>query len=367
MAKRVGVDKWLFFTTLLLVVVGLAMVFSASAVVAQERYHSEFAFVGKQAGWALLGVVAMLVLMHVDYSHYNSPKFIYPALCVTTLLLVSVFFFPGSHNTHRWIRFGGFFTFQPSEIAKPVLVLFLAWFLHTRLDAMRDWKHTLLRAVIMPLAFAGLIVRQPDLGTALVLAGVTAMMLVLAGMEWKFLLLGFCATLPGLAALLFMVAWRRERMLVFLHPNCDLKEAGGAGYHICQSLIAVGTGGVTGRGYMEGIQKLFFLPEASTDFIFANIAEELGFIGAMVIVLLFVVLGVRGLRAAFRSTDPFARLTAFGITTAILLQAFFNISVVLSLVPTKGIPLPLISSGGTSLFCTLASIGVLLNITKKAD
>ena len=141
----------------------------------------------------------------------------------------------------------------------------------------------------------------------------------------------------------------------------------GAGYHIYQSLIAVGTGGLTGRGYMEGMQKLFYLPEASTDFIFANIAEELGFIGAMFIVLLFVVFGVRGLRAAFRSRDPFARLAAFGITTTILLQAFFNISVVLSLVPTKGIPLPLISHGGTSLFCTLASIGILLNISRQAE
>jgi cell division protein FtsW len=364
MAKLVGVDKWMFFTTLLLVLVGLAMVFSASAVVAQERYHSEFAFVGRQAGWALAGVLALLLLMHVDFSVYNSPKFIYPALCITTLLLVLVFFIPGSHNTHRWIRFGGFFTFQPSEIAKPVLVLFLAWFLHTRLDAMRDWKRTLLRAAIMPVVFILLIVRQPDLGTALVLAGVTAMMLVLAGMEWKYLLGGVCATLPGLAALLFMVAWRRQRMLVFLNPEADPQ---GAGFHINQSLIAVGTGGLTGRGYMEGMQKLFYLPEASTDFIFANIAEELGFIGAMFIVGLFVVLGYRGLRAAFRSTDPFARLAAFGITTTILLQAFFNISVVLSLVPTKGIPLPLISSGGTSLFFTLASIGILLNITKKAD
>jgi cell division protein FtsW len=364
MAARISVDKWMFFTTLLLVVVGLAMVFSASAVVAEARYHSEFTDLGRQAGWALAGVACMLVLMHVDYSTYNSPRFIYPALCVTTLLLVLVFFIPGSHNTHRWIRFGGHFTFQPSEIAKPVLVLFLAWFLHTRLDAMRDWKHTLLRAAVMPVVFILLIVRQPDLGTALVLAGVTAIMLVLAGMEWKYLLAGVCAMLPGLAALLFMVAWRRQRMLVFLHPDSDPM---GAGFHINQSLIAVGTGGLTGRGYMEGMQKLFYLPEASTDFIFANIAEELGFIGAICIVLLFVVFGVRGLRTAFRSQDPFARLVAFGITTTILLQAFFNISVVLSLVPTKGIPLPLISSGGTSLFCTLASIGVLLNISRKVD
>jgi cell division protein FtsW len=354
----------MFCTTLLLVVVGLAMVFSASAVVAQERYHSEFAYVGRQALWALVGVLAMLLLMHLNADSYNSPRFIYPTLCVTTLLLVLVFFFPNSHNTHRWIRFGNFFTLQPSEIAKPVLVLFLAWFLHTRLDAMRDWKHTLLPAAIMPLVFAGLIVREPDLGTAMVLVAVIAMMLVLAGMEWKYLFGGVCLLLPGLAALLLLVPWRRQRMLVFLCPECDSQ---GAGFHINQSLIAVGTGGLTGRGYMEGMQKLFYLPEASTDFIFANIAEELGFIGAIAIVLLFAVFGWRGLRAAFRSQDSFARLAAFGITTTILLQAFFNISVVLALLPTKGIPLPLISSGGTSLFCTLASIGILLNITRKAD
>jgi cell division protein FtsW len=233
---------------------------------------------------------------------------------------------------------------------------------------MRDLKQTLLRAIIMPVVFILLIVKQPDLGTALVLAGVTAMVLVLAGMEWKYLLAGVIAMLPGLAALLFMVAWRRQRMLVFLNPNCDAKDAAAAAsYHVCQSLIAVGSGGFTGRGFMEGMQKLFYLPEAPTDFIFANIAEELGFIGAIAIVALFVLFGVRGLRTAFRSKDPFARLVAFGITTSILLQAFFNISVVLSLVPTKGIPLPLISSGGSSLFFTLASIGILLNISKKVD
>jgi cell division protein FtsW len=354
----------MFFTTVLLIVAGLVMVFSASAVVAQERFHSPYAFVGKQALWALLGVLMMLILMHVDYNLYKSPRFIYPALCVTTLLLVLVYFFPGSHNTHRWIRFGGLFTFQPSEIAKPVLVLFLAWFLHTRLGDLRDFKHTLLPAAIMPLVFAVLIVCEPDLGTALVLAGVTAMMLFVAGLEWKYLAIAAGAALPVLAAFLFLVPWRHRRLLVFLSPDADPQ---GAGFHINQSLIAVGTGGLTGRGYMEGMQKLFYLPEASTDFIFANIAEELGFIGAIAIVLLFVVFGVRGLRAAFRSQDPFARLTAFGITTAILLQAFFNISVVLALLPTKGIPLPLISSGGTSVFVTLASIGILLNITKKVE
>jgi cell division protein FtsW len=364
MAKRAGVDKWLFFITVLLIVAGLVMVFSASAIMAQERYHSPYTFVGKQAGWALLGLLALLVLSHIDYTIYKSPRFIYPALCVTTFLLVLVFFIPGSHNTHRWIRFGDFFTFQPSEIAKPVLVLFLAWFLSTRLDKMNDWKNTLLRAAIIPVVLIALIDRQPDLGTALVLAGVTAMMLVLAGMEWKYLFIAAAAAMPVLAYQLLKVGFRRQRMLVFLSPDSDPQ---GAGFHINQSLIAVGTGGLTGRGYMEGVQKLFFLPEAHTDFIYANIAEELGFIGAIAILILFVLFGWRGLRAAFRSPDPFARMVAFGITTTLVLQAFFNISVVVSLLPTKGIPLPLISSGGTSVFCTLASIGVLLNITRKTD
>jgi len=363
MAKRVGVDKWIFFTTLLLVVVGLVMVFSASAVTAQERYHSPYAFVGRQAGWALAGIFAMIVLSRIDYTRYNTPRFIFPALAITTVMLVLVYFFRDSHHTHRWIRFGAF-SFQPSEIAKPVIILFLAWFLSTRLDQMNDWRNTLLKAALMPVVFILLIVKQPDLGTALVVAGVSAMLLLLAGMDWKYLALAAAAAAPGLAVLLFWVPWRRARMLAFMHPDLDPQ---GAGFHINQSLIAVGTGGFAGKGYMEGMQKLFYLPEAQTDFIYANIAEELGFLGAMAILILFVVLGYRGLRTAFRSTDPFARLTAFGLTTAILLQAFFNISVVLSLLPTKGIPLPFISSGGTSLFFTLSGIGILLNISKKVD
>ena len=363
MAKRIGVDKWIFFTTLTLVVVGLAMVFSASAIIAQEHFHSPYTLLVRQAAWALGGVLLMVFLMSVDYDKYNSPRFIFPALAVTTVLLVGVFFLRGANATHRWIRFGAF-SFQPSEIAKPVLILFLAWFLAHRLDSISDWRRTLLRAALIPVVFILLIVKQPDLGTALVLAGVTAMMLLLAGMEWRYLALAAAVAAPPLAALLFWVPWRRARMLAFIHPDLDPQ---GAGFHINQSLIAVGTGGLTGRGFMEGMQKLFYLPEASTDFIFANVAEELGFLGAMAIVTLFCVLAYRGLRTAYRSTDPFARLTAFGITTAILLQAFFNISVVLSLLPTKGIPLPFISSGGTSLFFTLASIGILLNISKTVE
>jgi cell division protein FtsW len=363
MVKQTGVDKWLFFVTLVLVVFGLAMVFSASAIVARESNMSEFVFAGRQAGWALAGVLAMLGLMCVDVSSYKSPRVVYPAVAITVLLLLGTYLLPNSRATHRWIRFGHQFTFQPSELAKLVLVLFMAWFLHTRLDKMRDWKGTLLRVAIVPVMLIGIVGKQPDLGTALVLAGVTAMMLILAGIEWKWLLGAFLLSLPPLI-LMLMVGFRQNRLKVFLHPEADPT---GPGFHIYQSLIAVGAGGLTGRGYMEGIQKLFFLPEAATDFIYANICEELGLMGALGLLALFGVFAWRGLRTAFRSQDPFARFMAFGITTTILLQAFFNISVVLSLVPAKGIPLPLISSGGTSLFTTLASIGILLSISRKTE
>jgi cell division protein FtsW len=362
MAKRAGVDKWLFFITVVLIVTGLAMVFSASAVVAQEQHHSPYSIVGKQAICALAGLAALLLLSHIDYSVYNSPRVLYPALCITVFLLGLVYFMPAVNNAHRWINLHGF-NIQPSEIAKPVLVLFLAWFLSTRLGQMRDWKNTLLRAAIIPVLFMVLIDRQPDLGTALVLAGVTAMMLVLAGMEWKYLFMGVAAAMPLLAYQL-LSGYHRKRMEAFFNPDSDPL---GVGFHINQSLIAVGAGGLTGRGYMNGAQKLFFLPEAHNDFIFANIAEELGFVGAIVLLCFFVYFGWRGLRTAFRAPDSFARLAAFGLTTTILLQAFFNISVVIALLPAKGIPLPLISAGGTSIIVTLASIGVLLNISRKAD
>jgi cell division protein FtsW len=363
MAKRVGVDKWLFGTVLLLVLFGLVMVFSASAVMAKETLGSPYAYVIRQALWALLGMVALFALMQVDYRRYNSYPVVVGAVAVTTLLLASVFLMGGTNGAHRWIRVAGT-TLEPSELAKPVIVLFLAYFLQTRIHAMDDWKGTILRAVLPPLVFIALILKEPDLGTALVCAGVTALMLYLAGAQLKYFAIGAALASPVLYYMLFHVAFRRARMLAFINPELDPK---GAGFHILQSLIAVGTGGIFGRGLMEGVQKLFYLPEPHTDFIFANICEELGLVGALAIVGLFVFLGYRGLRAAVFSTDPFARFLAFGITTAILIQAFFNISVVLALVPTKGITLPLISSGGTSVFITLASLGILLNITREID
>ena len=365
MAKRVGVDKVLFCTTLILVVIGLVMVFSASAIIAQASSGSPYSFLIKQAIWGVLGLAAMTVVMQVDYRKLNHPRVVFPLVAITALLLLVVFTMPVSHGAHRWIKLGPL-SLQPSEIAKPVMVLFLAWFLQNKLHMVNDFRSTLIPAALPSLLFIGLIMKEPDLGTALVCAGVTALMLYLAGMKIEYLLaMAGAAAAPVLEYMLLPVKLRRDALLAFLNPIADPL---GIGFHMNQSLIAVGTGRPVWRGATwKGVQKLFYLPESHTDFIFANIAEELGLVGALVVVALFVVLGYRGLRAAMLSRDPFARFLAFGITTTILIQAFFNISVVLALVPTKGITLPFISYGGTSLFITLLSIGVLLNITRECD
>jgi len=363
MAKRISVDKTLFTVTLLLVFVGLIMVFSASAVMAQERFGSPYTFLIKQIVWAVAGLVAMVVLMNFDYRRLKHPAIVFSLLGITTLLLLAVFFLDRSHNTHRWIRFGGF-SLQPSEIAKPVLILFLAYFLENKLKSMDDWRHTLLPAAIPVALFAGLIVLEPDLGTAIACAAVAATILYVAGMRLRYFGYAIAASLLPLYLLIFRVQWRYERILAFLNPYSDPQ---GRGFHVIQSLIAVGTGGFAGVGLMEGKQKLFYLPEPQTDFVFAVLSEELGLIGSLIVVALFAVFLYRGLRVAFRTNDTFARFLALGVTAMVVIQAMMNISVVLALMPTKGIPLPFISYGGSSIFITLASVGVLLNITQQTD
>jgi cell division protein FtsW len=363
MAKRVSVDRWLFTVTMLLVFVGLVMVFSASAVMARERFGSPYAFSLKQLIWAAAGLVAMVVAMRVDYRRYKHPALVFSLLGLTTLLLISVFFLDRSHNTHRWFRVGAF-SFQPSELAKPVLILFLGYFLEARTKVMDDWRNTLLPAGAPVLMLLGLIVLQPDLGTAIACAGIVACILYVAGMRMRYFAYAFGASLVPLYFLIFHVSFRRDRILAFLNPYAERQKAG---FHLIQSLIAVGTGGITGTGLMEGKQKLFYLPEPHTDFIFAVTAEELGLVGAMFVVTLFAIFLWRGMRASWRTEDTFGRYLAVGITSMVVLQAFINISVVLGMMPTKGIPLPLVSYGGSSLFVTLACVGVLLNITKQAE
>src|SRR5581483_5873746 len=363
MAKRVSVDRWMFTVTLLLVFVGLVMVFSASAVVAQERYGSGYFFLFRQLGWAAAGLAGMVVAMKVDYRRYKHPAAVFSLLGVTTLLLISVFFLDRAHHTHRWIHWGTF-SFQPSEMAKPALILFLAFFLESRTQAMQDWRNTLLPAVTPTVLFVALIVFQPDLGTAIACAAITACMLFVAGLDLKYLGYGLLASVLPLYFLIFHVAYRRDRILAFLDPYSDPQ---GRGFHIIQSLIAVSTGGITGVGLMEGKQKLFYLPEPHTDFIFAVTAEELGLVGGSIVILLFVVFLWRGFRLALRTQDMFGRFLATGITSMVVVQAFINVSVVLGMMPTKGIPLPFVSYGGSSLAVTLVCVGVLLNLSKQAE
>jgi cell division protein FtsW len=330
---------------------------------ARERFGSPYAFLSKQLVWAIAGLMAMVLTMRIDYRRYKHPAFVFSFLGITTLLLISVFFLDRSHNTHRWIHAGGL-SFQPSELAKPVLILFLAFFLETRAKAMDDWRNTLVPAAVPVLALIGLIVLQPDLGTGIACAGIAACILYVAGMRMRYFGYAFAASLLPLYFLIFHVRFRRERILAFINPYAERQKAG---FHLIQSLIAVGTGGITGTGLMEGKQKLFYLPEPHTDFIFAVTAEELGLVGAMFVVALFAIFLWRGMRVSWRTEDIFGRYLAVGITSMVVLQAFINISVVLGMMPTKGIPLPLVSYGGSSLFVTLACVGVLLNITKQAE
>lgn len=363
MAKRVSVDRWMFTVTTILVFVGLVMIFSASAVMAKERYGSAYEFLLKQLLWAVAGLAVMVVATKLDYKRLQHPALVFLLLGFTTLLLISVFFLDRTHGTHRWFHVGPI-SLQPSELAKPALILFLAWFLENKTNAMDDWRNTLIPAVVPTAAFLGLIAFQPDLGTAIACAGITACVLFVAGVRLRYFGYAFAASLLPLYFLIFHVSYRKDRILAFLNPYADPK---GFGFHIIQSLIAVATGGVTGLGLMEGKQKLFYLPEPHTDFIFAVTAEELGLVGALAVIILFAIFLWRGTRAALRTQDNFGRFLAVGITSMIVLQAFINISVVLGLMPTKGIPLPFVSYGGSSLFVTLMCVGVLLNITKQAE
>lgn len=353
----------MFTVTTVLVFIGLVMIFSASAVMAKERFGSAYEFLLKQLVWAVAGLVAMIIAMKVDYKRLQHPALVFTSLGVTTLLLISVFFLDRAHGTHRWFHLG-LVSLQPSEMAKPALILFLAWFLHDKIEAIDDWRNTIIPAIVPTAVFLGLIVFQPDLGTAIACAGITACILFVAGIRFRYFGYALVAAIVPLYFLIFHVSYRRDRILAFLNPYADPK---GFGFHIIQSLIAVATGGVTGLGLMEGKQKLFYLPEPHTDFIFAVTAEELGLMGAIAVVALFGIFLWRGTRAALRTQDNFGRFLAVGITAMIVLQAFINISVVLGLMPTKGIPLPFVSYGGSSLFVTLMCVGVLLNITKQAE
>jgi len=363
MAKKLSSDLALFAVTAALLGFGLVMVWSASSVLAQEHHGNAYHFLLKQALWAAIGLVAMSVALRIDYRKLRTPRFVYGAVIATTLLLIVVLFLKPVNETHRWIRLGAL-SFQPAELAKLSLILFLATHLERRGERVNEFLTSLFPVLLLLGWFAFLVFVQPDLGSAAILVITAAVMLFLAGVRLRY----FAAlAVPASALLYFAVTgahYRWARIVTFFNPWADAR---GTGYQIIQSMIAVGTGGISGVGFMEGRQKQFYLPYPYSDFIYAVIGEELGLLGALAVVAAFLFFLWRGLRAAFKAPDAFGMFLAAGLTLAIVLQAFINISVVLGLVPTKGIPLPFISAGGSSLLFTLVSVGLILNVSQHAD
>jgi len=362
MPQKLQIDKWLFSATVGLALFGVVMVYSASAVIAQSENHSQFHYVIKQSIWTMLGFVAMFIAMRFDYQRLNRRWIVYGALLLTISLLLAVFAFSPVNGARRWIKFGGM-SAQPSEIAKLVLAMFLAYFLEKRAGEEGSFWKTFLPCMIPLGVLAGLVAKEPDLGTALMLGIIAMTICFAAGVRPRHVVY---AAVPGLlyvAKMVIFTPFRWRRMATFIDPWADQQ---GSGYQVVQSLIAVGSGGPHGLGFAQGRQKLLFLPFAHSDFIFAVIGEELGLIGAVTVVFVFAIFLWRGMRSALRAPDRFGMLLGIGIVVGIVAQALLNMSVVLALVPTKGIPLPFISYGGSSLVPTLAGVGILLNISQYA-
>jgi cell division protein FtsW len=362
MARKLKSDKILFGATLLLVCCSVVMVYSASAVLALERFQQPYLFLTKQALWAALGLAVLVVTMRVDYRTYRNETVVWSLTGLVFLLLIAVLFSSPVNGTRRWFGVGGL-GIQPSELAKIVAVLFTAVMLERRMHRINELSYALLPIGIVIGGMTFLILLQPDFGTSVALIAIVAALIFAAGLHYKYFVGAVLVAAPALYVLLVSAPYRRRRLMAFWDPWADPL---GAGFQIIQSQIAVGTGGLFGRGLMAGVQKLFYLPEPHTDFIYAVIGEELGLFGTTGILLCFCVIAWRGLRIALRAEDTFGSFVALGVTTMVAVQAFTNMSMVLGLTPTKGIPLPLVSNGGSSLLINLLGIGMLLNISQHA-
>ena len=365
MARKLKSDKVLFLATLLLVCASAVMVYSASAVLAMGRFQQPpYFFLLKQMLWAILGIGLLGIAMRVDYRLLRRPLVIRSALAVSVVALVAVFFGPAINGTRRWFSIGGV-GIQPSELAKVAVILFAAAALERRMESMDRAVFRALGPVVLVTGLVcGLIVLEPDFGTAFTLSAIVGVMVFAAGLPYRYLAGATLVLAPALVAVMISEPYRVQRLLTFLDPWADQY---GHGYQIIQSQIAVGTGGVLGQGLMAGVQKLFYLPHPHTDFIYAVIAEETGLVGAFVVLLCFGVILWRGLEIATAAPDRFGAFLALGITMMVSFQAFFNISVVLGLLPTKGIPLPFVSAGGSSMLINLLAMGILLNVSQHTS
>ncbi len=378
MAQRLKTDWILFSTVVLMVLFGALMIYSASSVVAEMRMGSNWYYGVRQLVWIALAIPLMMFMKRVNYRKLQTPAVAFTAMGIVMIMLAVVYF--ADPKQHRWIRFGPG-GLQPSEFAKPALALFLAYFIALRSRAINS-RYTLLPAFIA-LGFVTMAVVVADLGTAIVLVGTAAVVFVVAGLEPRYIVIALVLGLFGGCAAIAAKPYRLVRVISYIDPQFKIVDkvdkhgwiraqmkksitARDTNYQTEQAKIAVGSGGPAGVGLMQGRQKLFYLPEAHTDTIYAVVGEEFGLFGSAGVLIGFVIILWRGIRATLLIPDEFGRYLALGITTMLVIQAFFNMSVVLGMVPTKGIPLPMISFGGSSLLVTLASLGILLNVSEHA-
>lgn len=361
-----------------MVVFGLAIVTSASSVMAELKYQATWYFVARQSAWAVAGFIVLMFLKNFDYRRLNQPVFAFAPMGIVLALLVAVYFL--DPRRHRWLSVGSF-GIQPSELAKPALIVFLAWFIATRLRAINDRRT--LGPALLALGVLALSVVAADLGTAAVLVGTAVAMFYVAGLDKRYLFLAMGMVVLVVIGAIASKPYRIGRIVGKFDPKLTLVDrispdgklrryiesslsTRDPSYQALQSRIAVGSGGVMGLGLAQGRQKLLYLPEAHTDFIYAVVGEELGLWGATGLLIGFFVVLWRGLRLFWLAPDTFGRYLALGATVCIVLQALMNMSVVLDLGPTKGFPLPLISYGGSSLLSTLTSLGLLLSVSENS-
>jgi cell division protein FtsW len=354
-------DHILLFVTITLALIGLVMVFSASAVVAGNRFHDSWYYLKRQLAWLAFGLVLLHVASRIDYIWWK--RLALPLLGLVIALLVVVLI-PSigiaANGARRWLRLGPI-SIQPAEMAKLIGVIYLAAYLAKKEDRLQHFSTGLLPALLVIGAISGLVLLEPDLGTVVVLGLVTGGLLFVGGARWSHLsTLALSAVLIGLA-LVLTSTYRRRRDLSYLDPWRDQSDTG---FQITQSFMAFGKGGLFGVGLGEGKQKLFFLPESHTDFVLALVGEELGLVGTGIIVLSFALFVTRGFQISTRARIPFGRYLGIGITTLIGIQAMVNACVATGLLPTKGLTLPFVSYGGSSLVISLTGVGILLNISR---
>ena len=361
--KNMGqIDYGIIYTLCILLSIGVVMVYSASSFYAMFHNNDSMYFFKRQLIWAIIGVISMTVMMSIDY---HKLKKITPTLLICTIpLLIAVFFFPAINGAKRWISLGPL-SFQPSELTKYAVVMFLAFSIDLKGDKVKDFWHGLVPYLGVAGFFAALILAEHNMSIAAIIMIVTFIMLFVAGGKIKHL---FGIILPALFTLaiffIFSSDYRRERMLNFIDP---WKDAADAGYQLIQSFLALGSGGLTGLGLGQSRQKTLYMPEPHNDFIFSIIGEEVGLIGCLFIIGLFLIFIWRGVKVAMNARDTYGKLLAMGITSIIAVQAIINIAVVTGSMPVTGVPMPFISYGGTSLVINLTAMGILLNISRQVE